>query len=127
MREIREVLRLKADGFSNRRITAYGSARFTVRECARVPCHSTIIYIVRGSPFGLLWAHSSPNPGRGNAEVNSTATGSRPRITDLLALRRRGRNGVREKCGGRFSQPNRLKGLRLGDRREKSAKAGFKR
>ena len=36
VRKIREVLRLKADGFSDRQIaTAIGSARSTVQECVR--------------------------------------------------------------------------------------------
>lgn len=45
MRKIREVLRLKADGFSDRQIaTAIGSARSTVQECIR-----------RAREVGLRW------------------------------------------------------------------------
>ena len=36
MRKIREILRLKADGFSDRQIAAsIGSARSTVQDCVR--------------------------------------------------------------------------------------------
>jgi hypothetical protein len=45
VRKIREVLRLKAEGFSDRQIAAaIGSARSTVQECAR-----------RARDAGLVW------------------------------------------------------------------------
>ncbi len=45
VRKIREVLRLKAEGFSDRQIAAsIGSARSTVQECIR-----------RARDAGLVW------------------------------------------------------------------------
>ena len=59
VRKIREVLRLKADGFSDRQIAAaIGSARSTVQECVRRAREAGVIWPLprkRSSKYALAF------------------------------------------------------------------------
>ncbi len=105
VRKIREVLRLKAEGFSDRQIAAaIGSARSTVQECAR-----------RARDAGVTWPlppamdeaalHAHALQARG-AAVAHTATGfclpacgaAPPRRHPIIAV-----GGVQERSSGRVA------------------------
>ena len=61
MRKIREVLRLKAEGFSDRQIAAaIGSARSTVHECIRRARDAGVTWITE--LCYVCWGHGSIRP-----------------------------------------------------------------